>query len=365
MEYSPNDICNLQPLWDFDSNKKYNVICSCLFKMYKGYKNFDKYVNGLKLIIDYLNTSTHDYKFRIFIDDHVYKDTNIMKLLRSSDKIQCVLFKCSNYMKGNHHVDVFGALVRYFPLFDFVNNDTKKVIILDVDSKKNYLHYIDKIIENNTDHIIVKCDIYKNIITTKNNKFYVSSGLIVFNETKYDHKILINFIKSAHNDKSLGNFHKRYTPFGYGTDELFLNNHLFYKVITNIYSMFYYDIFYLMEFEKKYIFTKYPKRTTKILKYIYGKYNDSDNNTPEKLYDFGNKLFRHVFKTTDMHNYMTIRFLKILKHLEKHKKIWLNKNSVNIINKYFNNIVHAIVLIKANNNTIIDIITIDPQFISS
>ena len=34
---------------------------------------------------------------------------------------------------SKYHIDLFGTLVRYFPLFNFNNNDAKSVIVVDID----------------------------------------------------------------------------------------------------------------------------------------------------------------------------------------------------------------------------------------
>lgn len=100
--------------------------------MEKHYKNFSVYVTRLKKIIALLETQTK-YMLRIFIDEHIKNDFTIYNMLKKSNKVHIILFKCKEYMNNNYHVDVFGSLVRLFPLFDFENNDVDNVIVIDID----------------------------------------------------------------------------------------------------------------------------------------------------------------------------------------------------------------------------------------
>ena len=86
------------------------------------YKNFHIYINGLKRWDVFLNDNKK-YKFLIFIDKHVLNDNRIMNIINGKpDQFIPILFTCSDYIKDNYHLDVFGALVRFFPIFNFDNN---------------------------------------------------------------------------------------------------------------------------------------------------------------------------------------------------------------------------------------------------
>jgi hypothetical protein len=136
-KYLKNDICNFEVLFDINYNKV-NILSTCFFKMDKHYKNFNIYIKGIKKIINMVNNQDK-YYLRIFIDEHIKNDENIFNILKSSNKIQIVLFTCEKYIKDKYHIDVFGALVRLFPIFDFENNDSETVIIIDVDLKDDDL----------------------------------------------------------------------------------------------------------------------------------------------------------------------------------------------------------------------------------
>ena len=121
--YLKNSICEFEILSSWDIKKKHNILSTSFFKMGSHYKNFDIYVRGLKKLIK-LVEEQNNYVLRIFIDPNIKSDKEIYPILAESKKVQIIMFKCFNYMdNSNFHIDVFGAMVRLFPLFDFENNE--------------------------------------------------------------------------------------------------------------------------------------------------------------------------------------------------------------------------------------------------
>ena len=99
-----------------------------------GYKDFSSYIDGIKILYNYRIKDT-DFHLRIFIDETIYLDNTIMNELKQLTNIELVLYSCPNFLikdKKNHE-GLFGTMVRFFPMFDFPNNDAKTVIISDVD----------------------------------------------------------------------------------------------------------------------------------------------------------------------------------------------------------------------------------------
>ena len=90
--YLENDICDFELLFPLDVTKKKNILSTCFFRMSKHYKNLNTYINGLKRIIKIVNQQ-NKYTLRIFIDENIKKDTEIFKLLKSSSKVEIVVFK--------------------------------------------------------------------------------------------------------------------------------------------------------------------------------------------------------------------------------------------------------------------------------
>jgi AAA+ superfamily predicted ATPase len=55
-------------------------------------------------------------------------------MLYELKKIEIVIFCCKLYERNDiHHLGTFGTMIRAFPLFDFPNNDSNRVIIFDID----------------------------------------------------------------------------------------------------------------------------------------------------------------------------------------------------------------------------------------
>jgi hypothetical protein len=353
MIYLKNNICNFKPYFKVDLNKKKNIFCTCFFKMNSQYKNFDIYIFGLKRWIKYLNSSNNNYILRIFIDKHIKNDENIMKLLNSCKKIELILFTCIDYIKDDYHREVFGALVRYFPLFNFPNNDTKNVIVVDIDINVEDRQRLINAIKDNTNNDIIVMGTMSNFLF--NNEIpHLMSGLMFFNDKKYDYNILINFIKNAENIKDKGFYDKRLTPFGYGTDELFINKY-FIKNINYIYITINYTPQWFIYHSKDIIF-KSPKKTFKIFKYILGKYYNNQN--IEEMFNFIDKNLYNIFKRTTINTYLAKRFYIIIKYLINKNKKWLSNNIMNIIIKYFNNILYSTAYFKIDmvNNKLVNII---------
>lgn len=232
MEYLANPVCKLKPLFDFNPSVKTNIITTCFFRMANHYKSADLYIEGLKSWARYMNGTRYNYKFRIFIDHRVAADGAIMSIIKSCPKMQPVLFTCAKFMSSNYHIQVFGALLRYFPFFDFPNNDAAKVLVVDVDYSP-----IDLKIDR-TDDVLKYAEthdepIYHAKLNTIYTQFYpglpnqvghVFSDLVMLNK-KYDNSILLDFIAKAPQIKDKGFYDKRVDAFGYGTDELFLNKY--------------------------------------------------------------------------------------------------------------------------------------------
>jgi hypothetical protein len=184
--YLKNPICKFIPLYDFDNKLKKNVVSVCFFKLRTGsYKNFNKYLNGLKILHKKIINEKPDFFLKIFIDYSIYSDINIMRILREMDKVELVLYSCSNFCVSKYHIGTFGTLIRFFPLFNLPNNDTSHVIISDIDVTEKDLPfwYYDKF---NT--------IYeKNII----NKLY----LIISGRPEHDNDLNIKYIYNKGNTK--------------------------------------------------------------------------------------------------------------------------------------------------------------------
>jgi hypothetical protein len=255
--YLKNDLCNFTPLFDIDYTKKKNIISVSLFKMYTGgYKNFNKYIIGLFNLVKTIKNNYKQFIVRLFIDNSIYNDVKLFNKIKKL-KVDIIIYSCPNYLLNNkYHYGLFGTLVRFFPMFDFENNDANLVIIQDSDFIKKKLDELFIIINkldlynkyknyyilksSNISSIFDDHDVfYKNIL----NSYTVAPGFISINRIK--NNVLIEYIKSVKNNifsyfydqkNKINNKTNKFINthnFVYGVDEYFLNNHLIKYIIDN------------------------------------------------------------------------------------------------------------------------------------
>lgn len=114
-KYLKNEICEFRPLFPINYNDKKIIISTVLFKLYKGcYKSFDICIKGLR----YLCESKYDYMtIRLFIDDTIFRDSNLMDKLRKLD-VELVHFIPSYRFTIDGHLK---RIIRYtYKIFPYV-----------------------------------------------------------------------------------------------------------------------------------------------------------------------------------------------------------------------------------------------------
>lgn len=141
MKYLDNPYCKFTQITKFDMTKR-DIISISLFKMRGGgYKSFDKYVESLRKIND--TTKRYDNLFiRLFVDQHVCDDKDLIRKIKQLENIQIVKYHCEKFVIDDYHVSTFGTIVRFFPMFKFPNNDAKRVIVMDADITDDLLENV-------------------------------------------------------------------------------------------------------------------------------------------------------------------------------------------------------------------------------
>lgn len=354
VKYLENNICDFELLFDINYNKKVNILSTCFFKMGKHYKNFSIYVNGLKKIVKMLDKQDR-YVLRIFIDENIRDDKEIFDVLKSSNKIQIVIFKCHKYMEGNYHVDVFGALVRLFPVFNFNNNDAENVIVIDIDLNNEDTRSLKKLLyyETNKKQIIGK-GMTNNLIIRKIRPHFFCN-LIGFYNHKYDTKVITNFITNAHNILDKGAYDKREKPFGFGTDELFLNNYFIYKdddiSKVELGIIYNYDINWFIFHYKDELLKDEPKITREYIIDILGRFGDVKLSTEELINILDQKIYG-IEPTNPDKILLSKNYYKLIKRLVNEKKEWFDFENLKLIDKYYSGIVESISIMFFNRDTL-------------
>jgi len=327
--------------------------------MSKHYKDFTIYVNGIKNIIEILNKQDK-YVLRIFIDENIRNDIAIFNLLNSNKKIEIVVFKCNHYLnKNGFHVDVFGTFVRFFPLFNFENNDAGNVILIDIDLDNRNKMNIEYLLNfNTTESEIVGKGYVINLLSKNINPHYFA-GVIGFFNIQFDKKLIIDFIQNIDMIKNNSFYNKRNKPFSYGTDELFLNKYFIYnkdntaQFKTGI--LIDYNINYFLYHYKDTLLKEYPKNTNKYLKYILGEKSDK-NIDNKKMFDLIDKIvYRN--KNINKQKILSIHFYNLITYLYKNKKIWFTESIINVLYEYFLHIIssNSVIYFNKNNQKIINV----------
>ncbi len=262
MEYLENDICKFTPLFPIDYNKKINIFSTCFFKMInKGYKDFSKYLDGLKDLNERILRRKLNYKIRLFIDESIHSDKKIYEIITKLESVQAVLYSCPNFIiEEKHHIGLFGTMIRFFPFFDFPNNDANIVISSDIDNTNfsSILNDIDMIKEYSffkEIYLLKSGDInrsltyrYNFMYNGKLNPYVFALSFVSCRRIKFS--LITDFITKVKDDKNniIYSHHykiskhkskddilkfKSHGKFIYGVDEYFLNDILCPYLIEN------------------------------------------------------------------------------------------------------------------------------------
>src|SRR5271154_6582007 len=96
--------------------------------------------------------------------------------------------------------------------------------------------------------------------------------LISYNRKKHNRKLMLDFIENADKNESTGHYGKKLTPFGFGIDEIFINDVLT-PSIGEINIIIDYQICYFLFRSKSRIMDEQRRDTTnKVLSIILGSY---------------------------------------------------------------------------------------------
>tara|TARA_Y100000780_G_scaffold162664_2_gene147518 strand:- start:16711 stop:17856 length:1146 start_codon:yes stop_codon:yes gene_type:complete len=356
LEILKNPICKFKILNNKHLLKDGNidVICSVFFKLKKYYKHFSIYVNGLSRLINYIEETKHNYKFILFIDQNIKNDKMVMNILYKSKKTIPILFTCSKYMKNNYHLDLFGTLIRYFPLFNFENNFTNRVVVIDIELSPYYLKLF-KILEKiNHESIVFVGGFFEYLINNNKDDIYILGGLIS-SKNKYNKNIILEFIKNAHKIKYKSNNELRLSTWEYGIDEIFINRKFKREIDFGLLKR--YKMSYFFYQSKEYLLDeKRIKNSYKILKKIIDKIREvepnaiSNNPTIQEMLDFIDKNTFSVKEKTKINDIISIYYNKAITYALKNNTEFIEKKFMKFIKKYLENIISCYMIIHFDKN---------------
>jgi hypothetical protein len=315
------------------------------------YKDYQTYIRGLKRLVNLIENSKSDFILRIFIDKNVNETKEIKQILESSHIVEPVLFECVDYMKGDFHMGLFATMMRFFPLFNFENNDRGSVIVTDVDLHGQKYPYLKYWMETKPDHFMAKIAI--NDLLRGKDLYIMAGGLYFPNAPShmYDKELLLDFIKNA-DEYANDNYYKESvtndtsntmgqdTPFMYGIDEIFINMILVKKNhLKDIYAISMYSPSHFI-YKESYT-DKERNIYDKCLKLILGKYDKESFKFKNRL-----KYIDHIFnfakinlkdkrdKNTQKYKYFHHKFYELMKNLKKIDKKWFSEPVTKMINDH-------------------------------
>jgi hypothetical protein len=268
-------------------------------------------------------------------------------------------------MSGIYHYDLFGTMLRYFPAFDFPNNDTNVVFAYDIDLSpdERTTHKICPYtkITKTTDYIIgaPKTNDALMIFDRKHNTIPNLLGMSLLLPIKYDRNIILDFIKSAHLIKDPYIYNKRFTPFGFGVDELFVNKYWIKKVVNGKIGIqsYYSPSIILWCVKNKVPNLIIDKRLfSKALEYIVGKYykkgmsDDFIIDLIESYYYIDSRHYAGLtFLKTDQNVYFARRFQSYIDYSIKNDIYWLDINLLKVLQKCQRGIVMSMCIYEYDN----------------
>ena len=333
-EYLKNNICKFKPLFKINYDHKSDILSTCFFKMIgSGYKDFSIYVKGLIDLNNFITKIKSTYKIRLFIDNSIYNDKHIFNKILSLKNVQPILYSCPNYIiNSDYHIGLFGTIVRFFPFFNFENNDANIVVSADIDGTNiNIFEKYLKILRINKASSNIFNDIYlfrsgplnrslrfnfDIFYKGKLNPYFYAISFVSIK--RIDKNILINFLKEVNkeNNNIIYSHHyisennkiskesdlkyKSHGKFIYGIDEYFLNTYLLNYIIDNklcnvvnitwdIYGCLYYVLI-----NDKSLTTNQIHLIDLIFEYIYNKLKLNFNND-ESLKEKFDRLDRIIY----------------------------------------------------------------------
>jgi len=349
-EFIKNDLCNFEVLDKTHLLKQgVNILVSVFFKREQYYKCFAIYVDGLEKVLKFVDDPKYNdidnggYPYVLFIDKHIAEDREIRSKIDACRSCVPVLFKCSDYLVNDYHVDLFGTLIRFFPMFDFEQNPCKTVICIDIDLHTEDYYRLQNLMNYQHEGVTAAGDIARHFYMGMAP--YIYAGLMSFNFKKQlDHNIIMNFIKNADKFESKGNYGTCTTPYGQGIDEIFLNEYLF-PMLGGFSIIIEYQISYFLFHSKPHLME--PQRidnTSEILSTILGPYDKEGSNVKHRL-TMIDKATYQIRERTPENDEISRRFSGVIEHLIKNKKVWIEKKVLTFINDYLLHIISANVII--------------------
>jgi len=204
-----------------------NVLTCCLFTASDSYRNLKQYVGNFRKFLTqsmYLKT----FEVRVYTDDTA-KDI-VLEESKEDPRVSVLHYNCPQFREGNGHVGMFGALVRFLPMFE----DLDVVWCSDIDIPDRYLapELLHTVVKHKYDFLISTYSCYEmKVWGTKNT---ILAGRFI-SRIQFPRALLTLFLNRVSAGKiddkieeiNVGNVRKPRSDFPYGLDEYFLNTYIY------------------------------------------------------------------------------------------------------------------------------------------
>jgi hypothetical protein len=220
----------------FKSNK---ILSVSFFTLQDPYRDFTKYQKYLERFYGYAKRDLPDFELRVYTDD-TGKDF-ALRSSESQDHVSVYYFNCPQFKEGSGHQGLFGAMIRFLPLFEKHHT----VWISDIDISEYFLDksLLTKMSTNKCDFLICPYSCY--FRKSFNQKYTIIAHRIISRIqlpkalfTRFLNKLLegkINTEIKYLNDENIAAGKHAYTV-PYCTDELFLNTSVYKHLQTYDYK---------------------------------------------------------------------------------------------------------------------------------
>ena len=328
MSYLENPFCTLTPLFDFNPDKKYDIISISLFKMPGGgYKDYDRYIDGIFGLLHKKKKKFPNFKIRVFADEQVLKDPELSWL---KDRCQVVKYSCADFLnEDGFHKGTFGTFLRFFPAYDFPNNDARHVVVLDADIKPDEIDTMSKAYFHL--HEIPKLHLYYFGVTNNLSKSLLNPHLFphaVAGRALYFDKLPQAYLVDMLQELKVGKLEMR-NYYGeksasrgegslrYGVDEFYLNQRLIPRCIKDNKMISFYFSYHIAAIP--FVLRRrnpYPQGLKDMISYALGKHYDKKQGIKFNLSKFDRLTYKNYNKSP-LQEYVTKRFYYLLRMMER------------------------------------------------
>jgi hypothetical protein len=204
-----------------------NVLTCCLFTAGDSYRMLNQYVGNFKRFLkqsEVLKT----FEVRVYTDDTA-KDI-VLEESASYPRVTVLHYNCPQFREGNGHVGMFGALVRFLPIFE----DLDTVWSSDIDIPDRYLDpKLYRIVsEQGYDFLISTYSCYEMKVWGTKNTILAGRFISKIQFPRALLTLFLNRISAGKMDDIIekinsGNTRKPRSEFPYGLDEHFLNTYIY------------------------------------------------------------------------------------------------------------------------------------------